>query len=261
MSSAPEKHWVMVIDQDRCIGCWTCSVACKQLHNQPDGVWWNRILTTAPDQAPDAPLATGTSAAHNIDEPQGEYPELRMTYLPMQCQHCEDPPCLKTCPVHATFRRGDGIVLIDYERCIGCGTCLVDCPYGARVSNWGKAEYPPSSPSGTSTDYRVDGRLVYTQERPPGVAEACILCLNRIDINLQPCCVEICPVGARTFGDLNDPASGVRRLVDQGGASPIMADLGTKPRLHYRPPRKHDISTPADRHIEWEDQGRPVTTP
>lgn len=261
MSPEAEKHWVMVVDQDRCVGCWTCSVACKQLHNQPDGVWWNRILTTAPDQPPDAPFKANTPVRRHIDEPEGQYPDLRMSYLPVQCEHCEDPPCLKTCPVQATFRRGDGIVLVDYERCIGCGTCLVDCPYGARVSNWGKAEYPPSSPSGTSTSYRVDGRLVYTQERPAGVAEACTLCVDRVDKGLQPCCVEICPVGARAFGDYNDPASAVRRIVDQGGASPIMAGLGTRPRIYYRAPRKHDIATPADRHRQWEEQGRPVTSP
>lgn len=255
------KHWVLVVDQDRCTGCWTCAVACKQLHNEPNGVWWLRVLTTAPDRVPDAPDGQGTTGGLDMDQPEGEYPDLRMTYLPMQCQHCEDPPCLKTCPVEAVFRRDDGIVLVDYERCIGCGTCIVECPYGARVSNWGRPEYPPGSPSGTSTAYRTDGRLVYTLERPPGVAESCILCVDRLPKDLQPCCVEICPVGARAFGDLNDPAGEVRRLINEGGAAPVMAELGTKPRIYYRPPRKRDISTPADRHVQWEEQGRPVTTP
>ncbi len=259
MTSKAPGHWLLVIDQDRCTGCWTCSVACKQLHNEPNGVWWSRILTTAPDRAPDMP--PNTVVAPHIDEPEGHYPDLRMTYLPMQCQHCEDPPCLKVCPVQAIFKRSDGFVLTDYDRCTGCGTCIEACPYGARVSNWGKPEYPASAPSGTVSSYRTEGRLVYTEDRPPGVAEACILCVERVDHGLEPCCVEICPVGARTFGDYDDPASAVRRLVDEGGAKPILSELGTGPRLYYRPPRKHDIATPAQRHVEWEEQGRPVTSP
>lgn len=262
-TNPPEKHWVMVIDQDRCVGCWSCCVSCKQLHNQPDGVWWNRILTTAPNDQVDRPPSGGSAYAGNIDEPQGVYPDLRMAYRPMACQQCEDAPCVKACPVQATFRRSDGVVLIDFDRCIGCHTCVAVCPYGTRVTAWGEANYPAPGSSGTSTPYRTDGgRLVYTQSRPPGVAEGCTFCVERIDVNLPPCCVEICPAGARSFGDLNDPASEVRRMVDKGGAVPIMSDLGTRPHVYYRPARKRDISTPEERQaVKHANMGRSATSP
>lgn len=259
-TTKPGKRWVMVIDQDRCVGCWTCAVSCKQLYNQPNGVWWNRILTNAPNQEPDRP-PTGGSVAQHIDQPQGQYPDLRMTYMPLACQQCEDPPCLKSCPVQATFRRDDGVVLVDFNRCIGCRTCVAVCPYGTRVTNWGRPEYPPSAPTGLGSDYDTEGRVVYTQERPPGVAEACTFCVARIDVDLPPCCVEICPTGARAFGDINDPASEVRRLLDKGGAMPIMVQQGTRPRVYYRPARKRDIGTPEERQaVKHANNGRSASS-
>ena len=135
------------------------------------------------------------------------YPNLELAYLPVACQHCNDAPCVKVCPVQATFRRDDGTVLIDYNRCIGCRYCMAACPYGVRIFNWGDADYAPGGVVGYGKEYRTGGRLVFTPERPKGVVEKCTFCVERIDVGELPFCVEACPIGARVFGDLNDPDS------------------------------------------------------
>ena len=231
------KRWGMVIDQNRCIGCWTCAVGCKEINNEPLGFWWNRILTAAPgDTTGESSATVADPASESIDVPHGTFPEVDMAYLPVACQHCEDAPCVKVCPVGATFRRDDGTVLVDYERCIGCRYCIAACPYGIRVFNWGDADQPVDFTIGYGKDYRTtDGRLVFTPDRPRGVVEKCTLCVERIDTGEQPFCVEVCPVGARIFGDLNDPESEVAQLADDGGATQLLPDLGTNPRIFYLP--------------------------
>lgn len=227
-------HRVMVIDQNRCIGCWSCAVACKEINNEPLGYWWNRVLTAAPNQSETAKKP----ASENIDVPHGEFPELTMAYLPLACQHCEDAPCVKVCPVKATFRRDDGTVLVDYERCIGCRYCIAACPYGVRVFNWGDAKRPSGTNVGYQRDHRVDDRLVFTPERPRGVVEKCTMCVERLDAGEEPFCIEQCPVGARVFGDLDDPESDVHRLVEQEGAEQLLPELGTEPNVYYVPVRR-----------------------
>jgi molybdopterin-containing oxidoreductase family iron-sulfur binding subunit len=233
-SDPKPPHRVMVIDQNRCVGCWSCAVACKEINNEPLGYWWNRVLTAAPNQSD----AATKPASENIDVPHGEFPDLEMAYLPLACQHCEDAPCVKVCPVQATFRRDDGTVLVDYERCIGCRYCIAACPYGVRVFNWGDAKRAPGDPVGYGRDHRVDGRLVFTPERPRGVVEKCTMCVERLDAGEEPFCIEQCPVGARVFGDLDDPDSDVHRLVEQDGAEQLLPDLGTKPNVYYVPVRR-----------------------
>ena len=228
-----DVHHVMVIDPNRCIGCWTCAVACKEINNEPLGVWWNRILTTAPNQS----TADAAPQSEAIDVPYGTFPEVSMAYLPVACQQCNDAPCVKVCPVQATFRRDDGTVLIDYDRCIGCRYCMAACPYGVRVFNWGKAQYAAGGDVGYDQDYRVDGRLVFTPERPTGVVEKCTFCVERIDNDQQPFCVECCPAGARVFGDLNDQTSEVAQLVNDGAVQ-LHPELGTDPNVYYMPVRK-----------------------
>jgi len=233
-----KKQLAMVIDQERCIGCWTCAVGCTQINNEPLGFWWNRILTTAPNElsgSENSDLLQGP-ASENIDVPSGTFPQLEMAYLPVACQHCQDAPCLKVCPVGATFQRDDGSILIDYERCIGCRYCIAACPYGVRDFNWGEREWAPDFTVGYGRDWRVDdGRLVFTPERPVGVVEKCTFCVERVDVGEQPFCVEVCPTGARIFGDLDDPTSQVAELVKEDGATQLLGELGTDPHVFYLP--------------------------
>ncbi len=236
MADTHKKNWAMVIDQERCIGCWTCAVGCKEINNEPLGFWWNRILTAAPGEVTGQRLdALANPASDDIDVPHGVFPQVEMAYLPVACQHCDEAPCVKACPVDATFKRDDGTILIDYERCIGCRYCVAACPYGVRVFNWGDAKRDPDFTVGYGRDYRTDGRLVFTPERPTGVVEKCTLCVERIDNGEQPFCVDICPTGARVFGDLNDRSSEVSQLVRQGGATQLLGDLGTDPHIFYLP--------------------------
>ena len=111
----------MVVDLDKCMGCWTCAVACKQENNVPEGMFYLRVLTVGGD---------------NIDVPAGTFPNLSLAYQTTNCFHCDNPPCVKACPVQATYKQDNGLVAIDYDRCIGCRYCMVACPYDNRVFNW-----------------------------------------------------------------------------------------------------------------------------
>ncbi|HUB71642.1 MAG TPA: 4Fe-4S dicluster domain-containing protein [Acidimicrobiales bacterium] len=241
MATDTEKvvpHHAMVIDTNRCVGCWACAVGCKQINNEPLGYWWNRILTTAPNES----TALKEPASENIDVPWGEFPDVELAYLPVACQHCNDAPCVKVCPVQATFRRDDGTVLIDYDRCIGCRYCMAACPYGVRIFNWGDHEYAAGGVVGYGKDYWTEGHLVFEPERPKGVVEKCTFCVERIDVGELPFCVEVCPIGARVFGDLDDPDSEVSQLVNEGGATQLHPELGTNPNVYYVPIRKRVVS-------------------
>jgi dimethyl sulfoxide reductase iron-sulfur subunit len=238
MADKENKQWAMVIDQERCIGCWTCAVGCKEINNEPLGFWWNRILTTAPNDLSGAGNsdAVDAPASDNIDVPYGTFPQLELAYMPVACQHCDDAPCLKVCPVGATFQRDDGSILIDFDRCIGCRYCVAACPYGVRLFNWGDRKYEPDFTVGYGRDWRVDGgRLVFTPERPVGVVEKCTFCVERIDVGELPFCVEVCPTGARVFGDANDPGSQVSELINEDGAVQMLSELGTDPHVFYLP--------------------------
>ena len=168
------------IDLHRCIGCNTCSIACKMQNNVPDGMLWNRVLTEGVEM---------------FDDAVGVYPNLSRTYLPVACQHCENPACMKVCPTAPTYKDEQGRVEIDYDRCIGCRMCMGACPYNARVFNWNEPA------RATGFHYGDAGVPV----RPRGVAEKCSLCKERTDRGDEPMCVHCCPGDARVFGDLDDP--------------------------------------------------------
>jgi molybdopterin-containing oxidoreductase family iron-sulfur binding subunit len=184
-------------------------------NNQPLGTWWNRILTVGGDY---------------IDTPAGTYPDVQKYYEPVSCQHCENAPCVRVCPVGATYQRPDGLVLIDYDKCIGCRFCIAACPYGARAFNWRSPDY-------SATEGQPHGAKE-VPVRPAGVTEKCTFCVHRLDQGKDPICVEVCPVQARMFGDLNDPNSQVAQVVRDGDAFRLREDLGTRPNVYYLPPKK-----------------------
>lgn len=198
------------INLDRCIGCHTCANACKMQNNVPDGMLWNRVLTEGCDA---------------IDGAVGTYPDLSRTYVPLACQHCENPACMKVCPTGATYKDDAGRVEIEYDRCIGCRMCMAACPFNARVFNW--------------EDPQRDGGFNWGDARVPvrtrGVMEKCTLCRERTDEGDAPMCVVCCPTHARVFGDLDDPTSELARLRSKAGSNVhlLLEEKGTKPQVFY----------------------------
>ncbi len=219
---ATKKHLVMVIDLDRCIGCWTCAVACKTENNVQVGSWWNRVLT---------PESTAAFAQ------PGKGPDGKpiMTFMPLACQHCENAPCVHACPTGATFKREDGITGQDYSKCVGCRTCMSACPYNVRVFNWRE----PAQLEGLEGDHLGSAAV---PQRIKGIVEKCTFCQERIDRGELPACVEACPVQTRTFGDLNDPNSDVSRLIRERGGYQLKPEFGTNPSVYYLPPRRKRTS-------------------
>ena len=198
----------IVINTERCIGCHTCANACKMQNNIPMSMHWNRILTEGSDV---------------VDGAVGTYPNLTRTYLPVSCQHCDNPACQSVCPVGATYTDDLGRVLIDYDICIGCRICMAACPYNVRVFNW---EDPVRDP-----DFNYGHRDVPVREK--GTTEKCTMCKERTDEGLEPMCVTCCPTRARTFGDLDDPDSDVSRLIREKNAYQLLPERGTNPKVHY----------------------------
>ncbi|MEG0072736.1 MAG: 4Fe-4S dicluster domain-containing protein [Raoultibacter sp.] len=200
----------MVVDTKRCVGCNTCAVACKGENNLPNTLWWNRILTIGGKER---------------DTPSGTYPNLTMSSITLACQHCENPACVKVCPVGATYKDAEtGIVRQDYDKCIGCRMCMSACPYtGVRSFNW---EEPQYNIDFTAGDAAVPKHQKHTVEK-------CTFCNHRLAKGLQPACVEVCPGRARTFGDLNDPNSEVSRLIREREYMQLLPEQGTHPSVYF----------------------------
>jgi molybdopterin-containing oxidoreductase family iron-sulfur binding subunit len=177
-------------------------------NNVPMGMLWNRVITVGSDA---------------IDGAVGTYPNLTREYMPIACQHCDNPQCQTVCPVGATYTDDLGRVLIDYNLCIGCRICMASCPYNARVFNW---EDPVRD-----TGFNYGHRNVPV--RPRGTAEKCTLCKERTDEGLEPMCVTCCPARARFYGDLDDPESVVSELIREKQAYQLLSELGTEPKTHY----------------------------
>jgi molybdopterin-containing oxidoreductase family iron-sulfur binding subunit len=217
-------RYAMAIDLERCIGCRTCMAVCKVHNAQPPGIWWNRVWTEG-------------SETHEVAIPvQGSY---QMNFLPLSCQMCDNAPCEKVCPTGATFISGDGRVLIDFERCIGCRYCMAACPYGVRQFNWEDPENLKPKDAlmdfdyGCPDDVTIDSRLVYTPRRPRGVVEKCTFCPQYTEVGELPACVQGCPGNARIFGDLDDPQSAVSSYLSGRESFRLREDLGTSCKVFY----------------------------
>lgn len=213
-----EHEWHMVIDLDKCIGCGYCEKACQAVNDVPDDeMRWNIVF----------PERTENGIDFHMNRP---------------CQHCQEAPCVRVCPVGATWVRPDGIVAMDYDRCIGCRYCQVACPYDVRRFNW---EFPEGE-----NPYQPTWGEGEVERRPRGVVEKCTFCVHRIDRGLEqglkpgidsavtPACVEVCPVGARVFGDRKDPQSPVSRFMQTNDTFILREDWGTQPHVHYVRPQK-----------------------
>ncbi len=207
-------RWGMVIDVRRCVGCQTCTIACKQEHGLPAGTQWRFVA----------------------DCEVGEYPDVRRVFLPMQCMQCAEPPCVPVCPTGASRRREDGIVWVAYEACVGCGYCAVACPYHARHFVAEDGSYFAEATPAERATHRPDRH---------GVMTKCTFCKERVDDGrargltpgvdpeATPMCAVACIAGAIHFGDLDDPTSAVARLVGESRAQPLMPECGTAPSVYY----------------------------
>lgn len=183
------QRWGMLVDVRKCIGCQACTVACIQENAVPEGSF-RTVVTTYSVELTDQ------------SQPAGTY------MLPRLCNHCDDPPCVPVCPVGATFKREDGMVLVDGDRCVGCAYCVQACPYDARFIN-----------------------------HDTHTADKCTFCAHRVDAGLLPACVETCVGGARVFGDLNDVQGELRRRVDdaeaEGALKVLKPEQRTAPQVFY----------------------------
>ncbi|HEY3270065.1 MAG TPA: 4Fe-4S dicluster domain-containing protein [Geothrix sp.] len=209
------------LDLSRCIGCRRCVHACVKENNQsrdPE-VQWIRVLQMDKEEG------VNLQHADQYYNPE-EVPQEGHFYMPVQCQQCKKPPCTKVCPVGATWRDKDGIVVVDYNWCIGCRYCMAACPYGARHFNWGEPHLP-------ADEVNPKTHYLGNRPRPKGVVEKCTFCIQRTRNGLYPACVEICPTGSRKFGNLLDKDSEIRYILENKRVFKFKEDLNTQPNFFY----------------------------
>jgi Fe-S-cluster-containing dehydrogenase component len=222
-----KPQWAMVIDLDRCTGCEACVVACRVENNIP---------TVGPEEA-----AKGRSINWIRVERyfEGEYPNVKVKFIPVLCQHCEEAPCEPVCPVYATYRTDEGLNAQVYNRCVGTRYCANNCPYTVRFFNFFDPVWDAPLEKALNPEVTV---------RTRGVMEKCTFCIQRIhkgedkakdegravrDGDVVPACVQTCETKAMYFGNIADPESEVSRLSKSNRATRLLEDLGTKPRVIY----------------------------
>lgn len=221
-----ERHWVMVIDTRKCVGCSACTVACVAENKLPPGIVYRPVL----------------------EEEYGAYPNVTRRFLPKPCMQCENPPCTPVCPVNATYKNDEGIVVINYEQCIGCRYCIVACPYSSRTFDTGQT-YTQDSVNlvgavvgtGRADDYERAATYEYGvahgrtghDDSPIGNVRKCHFCAHRLAVGMLPECVTTCIGRATYFGDSNDPESIVAKLIISPNVMRLKEELGTKPRVFY----------------------------
>lgn len=209
------------LDLNRCIGCRRCVYACVEENNQSrekPQIHYIHVL-----RFKDGEMELETSDRYyNPDE----VPEPGHYYMPVQCQHCRNPPCVKACPVRATWTEPDGLVVVDYNWCIGCRYCMAACPYEGRDFNWGDPNLP-------ADEMNPETHYLGNRPRMRGVVEKCTFCIQRTREGRYPACVEACPVGARKFGNLLDPESEVRYILENQRVFRLKEELLTEPKFFY----------------------------
>lgn len=210
------------LDISRCIGCRRCVYACVKENNQSRDPQIHYITVLR--------FKKGESGL-NVEKGEKYYdpvkvPEEGYFYMPVQCQQCENSPCEKVCPTKATWKEDDGIVVIDYNWCIGCRYCMASCPYGARKFNLTDPKIPKKEIN-TNTHY------LGNRPRYRGVVEKCTFCIQRVREGLYPACVEICPVGARKFGNILDPDSEIRYIFEEKRVFRLKEEINTMPKFFY----------------------------
>ncbi|MGE0453188.1 MAG: 4Fe-4S dicluster domain-containing protein [Vicinamibacteria bacterium] len=217
----PGVEFAYALDISRCVGCRRCVYACAEENNlsRDPQVHWIRVLSMEKEKGIAFSHADPYYAPEQVPEP-GHF------YVPVACQHCRNAPCTKVCPTGATWTEPDGIVVIDYDWCIGCRYCMAACPYGARHFNWGE----PSIPEG---ELNANTHWLGNRPRPKGVVEKCTFCIQRTRAGRYPACVEVCPVGARKFGNLLDPGSEIRYIIEHKRILVLKEELNTMPRFFY----------------------------
>lgn len=222
-----ERRWVMVIDLCKCVGCHACTIACVAENKLPPGVVYRPVL----------------------DQEIGKYPHVSRLFMPRPCMQCENPPCTPVCPVNATYTNEEGIVVVDYDQCIGCRACIAACPYGARTSDFGYT-YTESTPVAENLivgrekadDYERAANYEYREpttrpegkhNSPIGNVRKCHFCLHRLHEGMLPACVTTCIGRATLFGDANDPESLVAEMISKPNVMLLKEELGTKPKVYY----------------------------
>ena len=215
----PNTKWGYALNLSVCIGCRQCAEACHRENNH-DRASHNSYIRVFETERGSTDL---THARSDYDHP---VPQPGKGYMPVQCQHCDKPPCVDVCPVKATWKEPDGIVVIDHNWCIGCRYCEAACPYHARRFNWSEPKIAPE-------EINPDQAYLSNRLRPAGVMEKCTFCLHRVRKGRLPACLEACPAGARVFGNLLDPNSEIRWVLANKRIFVLKEEMGTVPSFYY----------------------------
>ena len=221
-----ERRWVMALDLRKCVDCHACTIACISENKLPPGVVYRPVL----------------------DEEIGTYPNVTRRFMPRPCMQCDQPPCTDVCPVNATYKNNQGIVVVDYDQCIGCRYCITACPYGARTFDFGHT-YTEATPEAeglilgrsAADDYERAAGFEYgeahartkREESPIGNVRKCHFCLHRLEAGMLPACTTTCIGRATLFGDANDPDSVVAEMIALPNVIRLKEELGTEPRVYY----------------------------
>lgn len=221
-----QRRWVMVIDLRKCVGCHACTIACVAENKLPPGVVYRPVL----------------------EEEIGTYPNVSQRFIPRPCMQCDNPPCTPVCPVHATWKNEDGVVVMNYDQCIGCRACITACPYAARTADFGLTYTQGTADIAglivgqeIADDYERAANFEYGKPRarkdshssPIGNARKCHFCLHRVNVGELPACVTTCIGRATLFGDANDPDSLVSEMIHRPNVMRLKEEMGTEPRVYY----------------------------